>query len=551
MLRHLLASTALATVIATSAFAQGTPAPAPAAPAATAPADTSAQTTPAPAAPSAAAMQGQYQQALGADQYMATDLTGETVYQSDAADAKAAGEIENFVIGEDGTVIAAIVDTDDFLEEDKKVAVPFDKLSWVMDGNNARRAVLTATVEELNAAPIFVATTATVETGTAVPAPGMAADPAAPTTPATTPGATATGTPAPAPADPATSATAATDTAPPAGSATTATTTTKTTTTATASDSEYLASVGSDQYLSDDLIGANVYSGPGDDAETIGSVDDLVIAKDGEVVAGVIGVGGFLGIGEKDVAVPFAELQLDKDDVNAPRVVLAATKEQLNSAPAFDDDVEDAAAATGKSDRAVGDGTAAGAAVGTAADKAATEVAKGADKAATATGNAADDAAKAPASTPPAAGVDATTSAVTTTTTTTGGTAADRSGMTAVTGPDLTAEKLVGTTVYGPNDDNIGSVGDIALSPDGKVDAIIIDVGGFLGMGKKPVAVAMDNLQFMQDANGSLFLYTEFTEEQLKNAPEYDSNTYSENRDTMRIQPGTAPAVVGTPAPAK
>ena len=134
--------------------------------------------------------------------------------------------------------------------------------------------------------------------------------------------------------------------------------------------------------------------------------------------------------------------------------------------------------------------------------------------------------------------------------------------MTPVTGPELTADKLKGTTVYGPNDESIGEVGDLALSQDGKVDAVIVDVGGFLGIGEKQVAVAMDNLQFMKDSGGSMYLYTQFTQDQLKNAPEYNSDTYAENRDQQRIAPDaklpasapadatTAPAATDTTAPA-
>jgi len=64
----------------------------------------------------------------------------------------------------------------------------------------------------------------------------------------------------------------------------------------------------------------------------------------------------------------------------------------------------------------------------------------------------------------------------------------------------------------------------------------------------------MDNLQFMKDSGGSMYLYTQFTQDQLKNAPEYNSDTYAANRDQMRIAPdatlpGTATEGM-TPAPA-
>ena len=81
---------------------------------------------------------------------------------------------------------------------------------------------------------------------------------------------------------------------------------------------------------------------------------------------------------------------------------------------------------------------------------------------------------------------------------------------------DIRAEDMVGTTVYGANDANVGEIGDVILTADGKVDAYIIDVGGFLGIGEKEVAVGMDNLAFMTDKDGNKYLYTTFTKEQLE-----------------------------------
>jgi sporulation protein YlmC with PRC-barrel domain len=64
----------------------------------------------------------------------------------------------------------------------------------------------------------------------------------------------------------------------------------------------------------------------------IGDVKDLILEKDGKVSAAIIGVGGFLGAGEKDVAVPFAQLQL-KDKNGKRYLVMNASKDALNSAP--------------------------------------------------------------------------------------------------------------------------------------------------------------------------------------------------------------------------
>jgi hypothetical protein len=81
------------------------------------------------------------------------------------------------------------------------------------------------------------------------------------------------------------------------------------------------------------VIGSTVYN---DHDEKIGSIDDVLIGKDGRLSA-VISVGGFLGMGSKYVAVQYSDLtfgntQRDSDN----RVVLnGATKESLKTQPAF------------------------------------------------------------------------------------------------------------------------------------------------------------------------------------------------------------------------
>lgn len=87
-----------------------------------------------------------------------------------------------------------------------------------------------------------------------------------------------------------------------------------------------------DTILADDLIGATVFTG--DDA-TVGDIDDLIIAMDGKVQGVVIGVGGFLGIGEKHVAIEMASLDVVNDDAGNPRLITSATKADLEAAPEF------------------------------------------------------------------------------------------------------------------------------------------------------------------------------------------------------------------------
>ncbi len=87
-----------------------------------------------------------------------------------------------------------------------------------------------------------------------------------------------------------------------------------------------------DTILADDLIGATVFN---DADETVGNIDDLIIAMDGGVQGVVIGVGGFLGMGEKHVAVEMASLDVINDDAGNPRLVTSATKTDLEAAPEF------------------------------------------------------------------------------------------------------------------------------------------------------------------------------------------------------------------------
>jgi sporulation protein YlmC with PRC-barrel domain len=138
MIRTLLATTALASVIATGAYAQD--------------AATTAETT-APAkveasadanATATAAQSGNYLRNLSADQYLASELNGKTIYASDAEDAESIGEIENFLVGSDGKVVAAVVDAT-VNDESRRVAIPFDQISWSMTDEDDVRAVLSAT----------------------------------------------------------------------------------------------------------------------------------------------------------------------------------------------------------------------------------------------------------------------------------------------------------------------------------------------------------------------------------------------------------------------
>jgi sporulation protein YlmC with PRC-barrel domain len=81
-------------------------------------------------------------------------------------------------------------------------------------------------------------------------------------------------------------------------------------------------------------------------------------------------------------------------------------------------------------------------------------------------------------------------------------------------------------SVYDPSNNKIGEIMDVLLSPDGKVNALIIGVGGFLGMGEKDVAVPFDAVKHAT-RDGKVYLTLDTTKDALKAAPSlrYDRNT--------------------------
>ena len=232
------------------------------------------------------------------------------------------------------------------------------------------------------------------------------------------------------------------------------------------------------------------------------------------VEAVIIGVGGFLGMGEKNVAVSMDALKWIVAEDNTERYVLETTKEALSNAPAFEW-TEDAPAMADANNTMATDPNA----MAPAADQTAMAPADNAMAPAdnTATGTVSTDTAAAPAA----------------------GTRMDplvRDGMTDFDEAQLTAEELIGTNVYGTNDEHIGAIGDLALNEDGSVDAIVIDFGGFLGIGTKPVAVSIENLRYATDANSNKYLFVNVTRDQLDKAPAYDANTFEADRNAQYLR---------------
>jgi sporulation protein YlmC with PRC-barrel domain len=91
------------------------------------------------------------------------------------------------------------------------------------------------------------------------------------------------------------------------------------------------SSLSTGHWLASDIYKANVY----DPSEhKIGDITDLMIDSNGNVTAAIISVGEFLGVGQKDVVIPFKELKVSTRD-GKDWLVLNRTKDELKLAPAY------------------------------------------------------------------------------------------------------------------------------------------------------------------------------------------------------------------------
>ncbi|GLS88771.1 photosystem reaction center subunit H [Cypionkella aquatica] len=237
--------------------------------------------------------------------------------------------------------------------------------------------------------------------------------------------------------------------------------------------------IGMRIYASEAAIDATEYNGTQDGWDDIGEVNDVILSRDGKVDAVLVDIGGFLGMGERQVAVGMEAIKFVSDSATADApddffLVMSAKRADFEAAPAY----------------TMGDATTAPAAT-----------------------------AEAPAADAMAAD---TTMADTTTADTTRAPLV-REGYVAADATVLTSEKLTGAKVYDATDASIGEVSNLVLSADGKIEQVIVDVGGFLGMGEKPVALPLAEVDILKAADGDeLRVYLGQTKEQLEALPKYE-----------------------------
>ena len=229
-----------------------------------------------------------------------------------------------------------------------------------------------------------------------------------------------------------------------------------------------------------DLMGMRIYTGDPDgmvgDWEDIGEIEDLLVKMSGDVPSAIVGVGGFLGLGEKDVELSLDRIKLVTGEDGERFFVVDATQEELENAPAYEGmDMDDDMADMDDDKDEMDD------------DEKSEDMAEKDDM----------------TTMPPMI---------------------ERDGYAVVEDRDsLTTEDLTGARVYDVNDEDIGEIGEILVTDSGKLGDAIIDVGGFLGMGEKQVALPFDSLQLMRGEDGDdLRVYVDQSEEALEAMPEYE-----------------------------
>ena len=241
------------------------------------------------------------------------------------------------------------------------------------------------------------------------------------------------------------------------------------------------------------LIGRNIKNADGD---TIGEIKSVYISSGGTVDSVMVGVGGFLGVGEREVQLAWKDLQVAD---NGEKVTVNMTKDQLKAMAPYN--YKDTSwRGNVFSDRGVW----------TEEQRAARDARAGTDAAA-------------PVSRDPAMADRKTTADRKPTATTTTGPAA--TAATESTGDfnaagDLSANAVIGTKIRNENKDTVGSVQDLYLDSQGATKTVVVSVGGFLGVGAKDVAIKWSDLKQSRDGK-SVVLVTSLSKDELKALPDY------------------------------
>ena len=235
------------------------------------------------------------------------------------------------------------------------------------------------------------------------------------------------------------------------------------------------------------LIGRNIKNADGD---TIGEIKSIYINKDGKVDSVMVGVGGFLGVGDREVRIAWSDLKITD---NGEKVMVNMTKDELKAKPEY----------RYKNESWRGQVfTDTGPWAARPSDSARTTDAPrpASDQLAQTTKPPADRATDKPSERP---NVAATTS----------------TGDFNAAG-EMSGSALIGATVRNENREAVGKIEDVYVDSSGGIKTVVVSVGGFLGVGAKDVAVKWSDLKFARE-DKSIVIMTGWTKDSLKAMPDY------------------------------
>lgn len=283
----------------------------------------------------------------------------------------------------------------------------------------------------------------------------------------------------------------------------------------TRSSGNMFVSAKPDDMLASNLVGKPVYNGKSKDAKSIGTISAILMSPKGNADAIIVGVGGILGMGEKQVALNPANIDWTQEDGDI-RVMTTLTKDDLKSAPAFDRSSLMSANTSGRNE------------MDQNKQSVMTKEDKSSSSAMTTDRKNPSDKTKTAQNDNKSLGTGKMDKSITT--------SALPDGLNPVDRSTLSAEQLLGANVYGARNQEIGEIGDVLITQHNTVKAYVVDVGGFLGIGEKPVALDASKLKVLTDNNGNFSVKTQFTKDQLNSQTAYSAEAYRNNPDSVILR---------------
>ncbi len=234
------------------------------------------------------------------------------------------------------------------------------------------------------------------------------------------------------------------------------------------------------------LIGRSIQNANND---TIGKIESVYIDPHGKVDSVMVGVGGFLGVGTREVRLGWKDLHIAD---NGKKVTVDMTKDQLKALPEYK------YSNTASRGHVFSDNGPV-----TADQRAASDTRTTSDQTAN----------------------------------------ANRANTTESTGDfnvsgDMAGSAIIGATVKNANRDSVGTVDDLYVDSTGRIKSVVLSVGGFLGVGSKDVAVKWSDIKYGRNGN-SVVLTTDVSKEALKALPDYK---YERRQPAGREQAAAPPA---------